>query len=131
MSSKHLEMSTTDAHLVWGQQIRRSDRPRHESEKNFYRNEDSEQPSQTPAKVGLQTACPGLDTCSEKAGEDLTGCLEAGGDGGREQEMQQRTASTWPGMARLLQLRATGISSAGEDVEKLKLKVFQVGMLRW
>ena len=57
--------------------------------------------------------------------------LEAGGDGGREQEMQQRTASTWPGMARLLQLRATGISSAGEDVEKLKLKVFQVGMLRW
>ena len=87
MSSKHLEMSTTDARPVWGQQIRRSDRPRHESEKNFYRNEDSEQPSQTPVKVGLQTACPGLDTCSEKAGEDLTGYLEAGGDGSREQEM--------------------------------------------
>jgi len=31
-------------------------------------------------------------------------------------------------MERLLQLRAMRISSAGEDVEKLKLKVFQVGM---
>ena len=51
------------------------------SAKDCYRNEDSEQPSLTPEKAGVQTACPGLDTCSEKAGEDPAGCLESGGDG--------------------------------------------------
>lgn len=51
------------------------------SAKDFYRNEDSEQPPHTPEKAGVQTTCPGLDTCSEKAGEDPAGCLETGGDG--------------------------------------------------
>lgn len=61
--------------------VRQTQMKREDQQKTSYGNEDSEQPSHTPVKAGVQTACPGPGYMLRKGRGGPRSVLETGGDG--------------------------------------------------